>query len=165
MRRTTISWQVNVALIVLLSGCADINGGAVELHWELRCNSELCCPTSITDGDIAAGNTDVCKELAQRMTCEEAGIQSIEFNLDCADSTCQVNYVFPCEDLRGQTEFEISEAKYEITILPIQIAMQPVSAGVSTPAYNYVVPPAIERKITDGNLSDLGVLAVLVEDI
>jgi len=151
-------------ITVSLVRCAEISGGAVELHWELRCNSELCCPASVAANDVTAGNTENCKTLAQRMTCEEAGIATIEFNLDCISSSCQESYLFLCSDSRGQVDFEIPEETYEIGVTAIpQASLSQPDSSIATSNFSFVSPPLIEREITDGNLSDLGVLAILIE--
>jgi len=87
-------------------GCAPVDGGAVEVSWDLRG----------TDG--------------QDRDCEEADVKGIKLYWDGPDGAS--NDEFPCGDARGVTGFQVGTGANRMWLVPVCADMD-ATAGFRSP--------------------------------
>jgi len=119
--------------LVAVAGCVDINGGAVEFSWSLRTDTGMertCAQTSITQ-------VTLCMRDCDTEPCTGA-------------ETCPST--FPCDRLRGATQFDIAPGRKAIEIRP---------DCASGPA-RVIVPPPLVRDIVKGDVTELNALLITV---
>src|SRR5262245_44874339 len=88
-----------VVTLIAFAGCVDVNGGSVELAWELFSPSgSACCP-----------NADPCRA---------AGAERVRVHLH--PGACDVTeipvHTFSCKSTQGATQFDIPPGFYCIEI-------------------------------------------------
>ena len=118
------------------AACVDVNGGAVELSWDIRETSGDSCD------------------------CDEAGIDTVQ--LVCADITdptipctrASVLRPWPCTDGTGATRFEIPEGDWQLFI---DVTCRPGASCLPR------VPDPIVRTIESGRVAELNALLILVD--
>ena len=129
-----------LAALLALAGCVDVHGGSVELAWELFSPSgSACCP-----------NHDPCKA---------AGAQLVRVHLHpggCDAPELAPVSVFTCSTTQGSTQFDIPAGTY---CIEIDAAPDTSSAAVATG------PGPILRDVSNGNVVELGAVALTVGDI
>jgi hypothetical protein len=129
-----------VLTLIAVAGCVDINGGSVELAWELFSpNGSACCP-----------NADPCRA---------AGAQLVRVHL--RPVSCDAPELLPvhtlgCKSTQGATQFDIPPGSYCIGVDAAPDAQsQAVASG----------PNPIVRDVTNGNIVELGAVALTVGDL
>ncbi|MEK6606637.1 MAG: hypothetical protein AABZ30_03150 [Myxococcota bacterium] len=136
--------QSSAALLAALTGmttaCVSIDGGAIEVGWEIRG----------PEGSVP---------------CDEAGIARVRLRIDRtgddgANSSDRLDG-FRCGDgLRGSvtTDFDVAPGRYLLSI-------EALDAGGDTigPDRGVCVPPPIEREVKDGEVTDLDVMLIVLE--
>jgi hypothetical protein len=86
--------RLSLVLGCLAAGCVDINGGAVEVRWEIR----------QADGDqTSCGDTKV----AEVVLCARP--------VEGGPATCRY---WPCTEYQGTTAFSIEPGRYALSIAP-----------------------------------------------
>ena len=127
-----------LAVALLLSGCVDVAGGAVEARWDLR------------------------DALATRIDCARATVAQMRFALTPADGgidPCDVEprCIFACDRGVGTTPFVIPEGQYSMVLRPLDGSGQALGPeqGITTPA-------PIVRSVYSGRLTDLSVNLIIV---
>ena len=104
--------QVAGFLLVLgcLAACVDINGGAVELRWEIR----------KTDG--------------RKSDCSETQVSQVRLCATPVGSTgSAVCDEWTCSDYQGSTGFDIAPGRYALAITPVCSDGSKPSASVPEP--------------------------------
>jgi hypothetical protein len=126
------------AVALLLGGCVDVAGGAVEARWDLR------------------------DALANRIDCARAAVAQMRFALTPADGgidPCDVEprCTFACDRGVGTTPFIIPEGQYSMVLRPLDGGGQAIGPeqGITTPA-------PIVRSVYSGRLTDLSVNLIIV---
>jgi hypothetical protein len=135
--RHTILWSALGFTCLAVHGCTPIEGGAVEVSWDLR---------------TFAGND---------IPCEDAGV--LEMRLwwrVVGDDTTQRFDQFSCDDERGVTGFDLPAGTASLWLVP-------VCDGDAEPAEGtYRAPAPIVRTITEGDVITLDTqLVELDEDV
>lgn len=93
MRSYAIAPVVLATLLVVHTGCAPVDGGAIEVSWDLRGSDGL-------DRD-----------------CAEADVRAVKLYWD---GPSNANHeAFPCEDARGVTGFEIGAGANRMWLVPV----------------------------------------------
>ena len=132
----------------LISGCVDVQGGALEARWDIR------------------------NRLGERIGCDKAGqtvgLSKLRFKASptgggtdpCAsDDRCQ----FSCEGAEGDvvlgsTPFMVPEGNYAISTEVTN------SAGtVLTPSDGVISPSPVVRAVRDGEVTDLDVNLIIAD--
>ncbi len=137
-----IRYQAAGLLVVLgcLAGCVDVNGGAVELRWEIR--------------DINGHG----------VTCADSGLEQVRLRAIPVDGGGDVKCeggerckIFACAAYYGSTAFEIPAGRYSLAIevvCPVDVDAS-VAEGPSAS-----VPAPIIRDISNGNVAELNTLLI-----
>jgi len=127
-----------MVIALLETACVDVNGGAVELSWEIRANDGSrrdCTDEGIVQVNLCAQSCDV----------QVAGA--------CAgDVLCPVE-TWACSGEHGATQFEIPAGPSALSIQPI--------CDDGTLA-NGTVPDPIVRTIANGRVTQLNALLIVV---
>lgn len=140
--RSCFSW-LPLSWLLLLSGCVDVQGGAVELSWSLRTyEGASLAPCSRADID----RVRICWD-----SLEDGGRPA---------ARCQPSQYrsFPCDEQSGVTRFEVPPGPASLFIEPVCLD------GLPAPIGTYEVPPAIVRTIVDGEVATLSSLLMVVTD-
>jgi len=119
-------------------GCADVNGGAVELSWKLRATSGssetfLSCDIGLPD----TGNVEKIR---------------LDWTVDGAPGS----HEWPCSDDHGATGFELPEG---VALLSVS----PVCATHDAAPETYTAPAPEQRNVIPGNTVSLGGVELLLE--
>jgi hypothetical protein len=149
-----------LAALLLLAGCIDVDGGAVEAGWDLRIpkNGQRigCLGDSDTQGAIQRlGLTRLLMELSLAPTGGGAD--------PCAgDARCS----FECDTradqvLFGTTPFFIPEGEYAISTVAVGIDAGGERRELT--AADLVSPVAVVRQIQQGQVTDLDVNLIIVQ--
>lgn len=118
--------------------CVQIDGGAVELYWSIRSfdGTALECP------DVGLAEVQLCWE-----PVGDAGVVQV-----CSPER---SATFPCADLHGVTTFQIPDG-------PTAMWIRPLCPGTQPPP-RYVVPAAIVRDISHGEVAILNALLIVAD--
>lgn len=129
-----------VALLMCLAvhGCADVNGGAVELSWKLRATSG----SAETFLDCAVGLPGTG--------------QVTEIRLDWDVDGVAASRSWSCDDDHGVTGFELPEGQALLSVSPV------CASGLAAPS-TYTAPAPEQRKVIVGNTISLGGVELLLE--
>ena len=139
-----------MGLAGIMSGCVDIDGGAVELSWSIR-------TAGGQPSDCELRNPDT-PDVEEVWICWAAQGQTTDacFTGDGAEPARFA--AFPCQDEHGVTGFEIESG-------PTLIWVQPVCSAQRLPPLDRVeVPPPILRDMVEGQVAALNALLILAED-
>ena len=130
---------VALLLASTTGSCVEIDGGAVELSWELR--------------QFDGTNTETCSfvQIESVRLCwvpvTDAPVQA-----QCLPTRSET---FGCPRFRGSTSFEIAAGP---TALFIEVLCQ---GGDPAPPTDYIVPPPIVRQVEDGQIVTLNSLLIV----
>ncbi len=124
-----------------LWGCVAVNGGAVELYWAVR--TQDAQPTDCQTEAI--GTVSLCVQ-----DCDQVSSAGCTGPVRCPYAS------FPCDRLRGATDFSIAPGRKALYITATCVDGRP--AGVT-------VPEPVIREVTDGNVTELGALLIAVPAI
>ena len=116
--------------LVTLAGCVDVNGGAVELRWEIR----------KTDGT--------------KTTCTDARVAWVRLVAAPTSGTTPITRSWLCDDYQAATAFDLPPGRYALSI---ESVCRGDDAG---PVANERVPEPIIRDITSGNVAELNTLLI-----
>jgi hypothetical protein len=130
------------SLTLGLIGCVDIDGGALELSWSIR------------DFDGAARSCGDVDFDEVRLCWESVGDSVV--TQECALRDATRHAVFPCLDAHGVTRFVVDPGPTAIWIEPL--------CGDGAVATDYVVPAAIVRDVSRGEIAILNALLVVADD-
>jgi len=133
--------------VPLASACVPVDGGAVELAWEVRSRGPYGCVRE-EGGTVVdrIGDVSLCVR-----SC------TVVSNGECVgDTTCPVRS-WACEGLRGTTRFEIVAGRKELWI-------EVTCPDATKSPANVVVPEPIVRDIADGEVTQLNALLIVVPD-
>lgn len=133
---------VVLALYLGVHGCADVNGGAVELSWKLR--SLTGATTTFLDCTITLEPTDQVVEVAK-----------IQLDWD-VEGELGVR-TFDCEDDQGATQFEVPEGIALLRVTPI------CANDILPLPRTYNAPPPVQRNVIVGDTVSLGGVELLLE--
>jgi hypothetical protein len=127
-------------LVTLVCACAPVHGGAIELAWALFApgGSRGCCLS-----DVAGG-------------CKAAAARSVRVHLYASGCTGaeQPVHIFDCQLVQGATKLDVAPGRYCIAVDAIDAASAVVALG----------PPPIVRDVADGEVVELGAVALTVAD-
>jgi hypothetical protein len=130
------------ALCLGVHGCADVNGGAVELSWKLR---------AATGSD----HTFLGCAIQLEPTNQVVEVARIQLNWEVGGETGVGTW--PCDDDHGATKFELPAGQALLRVSPI------CSNGVVAAASTYSAPPPEQRDVIVGNTVSLGGVEILLE--
>jgi hypothetical protein len=130
------------ALCLAVHGCADVDGGAVELSWKLRAVSGSTATFLDCAITLAATNqvVDVAKIQLDWDVDGETGVRS-----------------WPCDDDHGVTKFELPEGRALLRVSPIC-----ANDTVAQPS-TFRAPAPEQRNVIAGNTISLGGVELLLE--
>jgi hypothetical protein len=120
-----------IALVGCLAGCVDVNGGAVEVRWEIR----------KTDGT----KTD----------CTDARVARVRLVAAPVSGAPPLTRSWPCTDYQAATAFDLPPGRYALSI---ESVCRGEDAGVSMAVEH--VPDPIIRDVTSGNVAELNTLLI-----
>jgi hypothetical protein len=131
------------ALCLAVHGCADVNGGAVELSWKLR---------------AATGSDHTFLSCAFQLepTNQAVQVARIQLEWDIVDGDSGVRS-WPCDDDHGATQFELPEGQAVLRVSPI------CSSGMVATAGTFSAPAPEQRNVIVGNTISLGGVELLLE--
>jgi hypothetical protein len=119
-----------IALVCCLAGCVDVNGGAVELRWEIR----------KTDGN--------------KTTCADAQVTRVRMVARLMDSdAAPITRSWACDDYQGTTAFDLPAGRYALSV-------ESMCGGDGDAGPDEHVPEPILRDITSGNVAELNTLLI-----
>ena len=98
-----------LVLLGCLAGCVDINGGAVELRWEI--------------GQVDGSKT----------TCGETQVARVRLCATPEDGGAALCNDWLCSDYQGATAFDIPSGRYALSIAPLCTDGSTPSAAVPAP--------------------------------
>jgi len=127
-----------LCLAVHGAGCADVDGGAVELSWKLR---------AATGSDVTFLDCAVGVEGAGRVTHIR-----LDWDVDGVADFRQ----WRCEDDHGVTGFELPEGRALLRV-------RPVCGDREAAAGTYIAPAPEQRTVIAGNTVSLGGVELLLE--
>ena len=142
VRTVRVAWLTRVILVtlcLLVHGCTNVTGGAVELSWKLRPRS----------GPITGF-----------LDCDGARIAFIELAWDVNGVTD--SRTWNCGDGHGVTGFDIPVGSVLLSVRPICPAVPPQGpqpAQVGT----YIVPAPERRDVIVGNTISLGAVELVLQ--
>lgn len=136
--------------LLLLSGCVELDGGAVELSWTLR---EF-------DGDAVSGcgrarhaGAPAGEPLfAEMRLCWQAAPDGV------ASAACDESFTFECGPRHGVSGFELPPGPTAFWLEPL------CSDGTLAAIVGYQVPPPIVRDVVVGAVVTLNSLLVVVDE-
>lgn len=130
------------ALCLAVHGCADVDGGAVELSWKLRATT---------------GSSETFLDCAIRLEPTNQEVQVAEIQLEWnVDGELGVRS-WPCDDDHGVTKFELPAGVAQLHVRPI------CSNGVVPLASTFRAPAPEQRNVIVGNTISLGGVELLLE--
>jgi hypothetical protein len=132
----------------LLSGCVDVDGGAIEASWVLR----TADGRAIADCTCAQPVISAVRFIAARVAPDGTVGDDV-----CAD---QPGCMFSCRRQRGATPFNIAPGRYAISLGPVGQEGQPL--GGLTGEAGVRVPAPILRDVVFGRPTQLDALAIEV---
>jgi hypothetical protein len=130
------------ALCLVVHGCADVNGGAVELSWKLR---------AATGSDL----TFLDCAITLQPTGERVQVAKIQLEWRVGDVDGVRSW--PCDDDHGVTKFELPEGQALLSVSPI------CSNDAVALASTFRAPAPEQRKVIVGNTINLGGVELLLE--
>lgn len=141
--RVQVAWALVwlAAAVVSMTGCVDVDGGAVEFSWSLRTPQ------------------------GQPTTCLQSGIDKVRLCWAALpeDSdravVCEGARTFECASERGFSRFEIDSGRTAFWIEPLcaQDLLPPDPA-------TYEVPPPLVRRVSSGQVVTLSALLIVATD-
>jgi hypothetical protein len=129
---------VALALCLGVHGCANVEGGAVELSWKLR--AATGSDTTFLDCTVGLPGTGPVTHI--RLDWEVDGVPAFR--------------QWPCEDDHGVTGFELPEGRALLRV-------SPVCAGGAAAPETYTAPAPQQRNVIAGNTVSLGGVELLLE--
>jgi hypothetical protein len=117
--------------LVCLAGCVDVNGGAVELRWEIR----------KTDG--------------AKTSCADAGVARVRLIAAPTSGAMPITRSWACNDYQAATAFDLPPGRYALSI---EAVCAGEDAGSSTAQER--VPEPILRDISSGTVAELNTLLI-----
>lgn len=142
-------------LISMPLGCVDVQGGAVEIRWDLQYGGTECRLATEGEARCVPG---------RRTSCALSMIGYVGLRLEALDGRvdpCSADPErcrFPCERKVGTTTFFIPEGEHAISL-----QAQDLSGAVLGPATGVNVPAPVVRQVRSGELVDLDVNLIVVE--
>jgi hypothetical protein len=129
--RTKARFLLLVCLSPGLVSCVDVNGGAVELRWEIR-------------------NSDGAK-----WDCGEAQVARVRLHAEAIAGGKSLDRSWACHEYQAATAFELTPGRYALSIEPV---CGGEDAGPTTAMAR--VPEPILRDISNGNVAELNTLLI-----
>lgn len=130
------------ALCLSVHGCADVNGGAVELSWKLR---------------AATGSTATFLDCVIRLEPTNQVVEVARIKLDWDVEGDTGSRSWPCDDDHGVTKFELPEGRAQLRVSPL------CANDVTAPPNTYSAPAPEQRDVIVGNTVSLGGVELLLE--
>ena len=134
------------ALCLAVHGCADVNGGAVELSWKLR---------AVTGSENTFLNCAIQLE-PTRQRVQVARIQ-LDWEVQGDQGFEQGVRSWPCDDDHGVTRFELPEGFALLRVSPL------CANGQVALASTFRAPAPEQRNVIVGNTISLGGVELLLE--
>lgn len=154
-RRSAAGVSILLASCALLSGCIDIEGGAIEVRWDLQYGGEDCTVPGEDEPRCKRGN---------RVSCKLANVGAVRLALTplfgSGDDPCasDAGCSFECDRKVGTTAFFIPEGDYGISL-----RTEDPQGALLGPAEGVTVPSPVVRQIRRGELTNLNVNLIIVE--
>jgi hypothetical protein len=130
------------ALCLGVHGCADVNGGAVELSWKLR---------------AATGSDHTFLSCAIRLDPTDQVVEVARIQLEWDVDGEHGIRSWPCDDDHGATKFELQEGSALLRVSPI------CTNGMVALASTFSAPAPEQRDVIVGNTISLGGVELLLE--
>jgi hypothetical protein len=129
-------------LCLAVHGCADVDGGAVELSWKLR---------------AASGSSDTFLDCAITLepTNRVVHVSKIQLEWEVAGDVGTRSW--KCDDDHGVTNFELPEGRALLHVSPI------CANGVVAEPSTFRAPAPEQRDVIVGNVVSLGGVELLLE--
>ena len=147
---------------LLLPACEAVNGGSVEIRWDIRNvrGERIGCDS---DGDQ--------KGARQRLKLERLYFQLKLTPQGGGEDPCRTGDAcrFECttganEILPGTTPFTIPEGEYLMTSQAVGYAPGSPTALILAAEQGVVAPPQVLRTVSEGEITDLNVNLIIVRD-
>jgi hypothetical protein len=130
-------------LCLLVHGCEDVNGGAVELSWKLRPAS-----SSLEDKFVDCNPGEMGPK----------PVTDIRLDWEVRDEASVVHTGFAkwrCNENHGVTGFDLPEGLALLWVTPL------CAEGEANPA-SYIAPAAEQRRVIVGDTISLGAVEIIV---
>ena len=137
--------MVRLALVGLLgavAGCAQVDGGAVELSWKLRPSS-----SALTEKFV-----NCVPDAAFRLA---GTVQRIRLDWEVIGRGTGFA-TWSCEDNHGVTSFEVPAGDALLSVSPECVDEQPPQAA------SFIAPAAVERQISNGGVASIGAIELVL---
>jgi hypothetical protein len=129
---------VALALCLAVHGCADVNGGAVELSWKLRATTGA--DQTFLDCSVAVPGARPVAFI--RLDWDVEGVRGFR--------------QWRCEDDHGVPKFELPEGRALLRV-------SPVCADKEASTDTYIAPAPEQRSVIAGDTVSLGGVELLLE--
>lgn len=130
-------------LCLLVHGCEDVNGGAVELSWKLRPSSSALEDKFVGCDPKRDGTNPVIK---MRLDWEVRDDTDVWTGFRAWD----------CDDNHGVTGFELPAGEALLTVTPV------CQDGAAAVRSSYIAPAAEQRRVIVGDTVSLGAVEIIV---
>jgi hypothetical protein len=130
-------------LCLLVHGCEDVNGGAVELSWKLRPASSAL-DDKFVDCDPERPGTNRVVEMR------------LDWEVREGTSVWTGAREWECDDNHGVTGFEVPAGNALLTVTPL------CAGGVPAVSASYIAPAAEQRRVIAGDTVSLGAVEIVV---
>jgi hypothetical protein len=130
-------------LCLLVHGCEDVNGGAVELSWKLRPSSSALEDKFVGCDPERSGTDPVVKMRLDWEVRDPTGVWTGA-------------RAWECEDNHGVTGFELPAGDALLTVTPL------CQGGVPADPSSYIAPAAEQRLVIVGDTVSLGAVEIVV---
>jgi hypothetical protein len=126
-------------LCLLVHGCEDVNGGAVELSWKLRPASSSLEDKFVGCDPGKDGTGEVTHIRLDWEVSDQAGVRT-----------------WPCTDNHGATGFDLPEGVALLRVTPL------CAEEVEADRASYIAPAAEQRRVIVGDTISLGAVEIVV---
>jgi hypothetical protein len=146
--------SVLVTLCLLVHGCANVDGGAVELSWKLR-------PTSGSPNNFLAcdGSGRVLDSTGAPLV--DAGAMTF-IRLHWTIGQIVGSRAFSCSTNHGVTRFELPQGNALLSITPLCTNLDTLQI-CEAPTSTYIAPAPEQRQVIVGDVVSLGALELLLD--
>ena len=133
---------VVLGLCLAVHGCADVQGGAVELNWKLR---------------ALAGSNETFLDCTITLEPTKQVVEVSRIQLEWEVDGERGLRSWPCEDDHGVTKFELPEGLAQLHVSPI------CANGVVPQPSTFASPAPEQRNVIVGNIVSLNAVELLLE--
>jgi hypothetical protein len=140
-------------LCLLVHGCEDVNGGAVELSWKLRPAS-----SSLEDKFV-----DCAPGMIEDVFINPVVKMRLDWEVRVGTSVSTGAKAWDCTDNHGVTNFELPAGDALLTVTPLcAVDPEDPTSYFSADPMSYIAPAAEQRSVIVGDTVSLGAVEIVV---